>query len=66
MSNQEFLNTKYLQLCQQLGDLTLKKEQAESEIEKIKAEIKFLNSAFPLINELELKKMQKDLKNEQS
>lgn len=64
MTNREFLNNKYQSLCQQLGDLTLKKEQAESEIEKIKSEIKLLNSAFPLLNELELSKLKKDIKSE--
>lgn len=72
MDKQTFLNNKYLQLCQQLGDAQVKLDQLTEHITSIKAQITTLNTAFPLIAELESAQRaaaaaaEKDLKNAQS
>jgi len=63
MNKQEFLNTKYLNLCQQLGDAQVKLDQLLEHVDNLKSEIKTLNKAFPLMMEHEnlAKKEQKNV-----
>lgn len=45
------LQEKYAALCQELGDLSLKKEQISKRSEAIKLEIEALNSAYNILAE---------------
>ena len=51
MDRQTFFNSKYLTLCQQLGDAQIKLDQLNQHIESLKAQIKTLDSCFPLVVE---------------
>ena len=62
MNKQEFLNKKYLNLCQQLGDARVKLDQLLEHIDTIKAEIKSLNQSYTIMNELDI--ANRDLKKE--
>ena len=53
MTKQEFLNRKYLALCQQLGDAQIKLDQLTEHISHLKSQIKSLNDAFPLMTEFD-------------
>ncbi len=55
MDKKAFLNEKYLNLCQQLGDAYVKLKQLNDHIESLEKSISSLNDAFPLIAELEAK-----------
>jgi uncharacterized coiled-coil DUF342 family protein len=45
----QFLNQKYLELCQQLGDAQIKLDQLNEHVATIKQQIKNLNEAHPLM-----------------
>ena len=64
MNKQEFLNTKYLSLCQQLGDSIVKLEQLQSHINNLKSEIEALNKSFTHMSELEALSKAKESKGE--
>lgn len=53
MNKKEFLNEKYLKLCQQLGDAVLKQEQLSDHISNLKLQIKSLNESFSVFSEYE-------------
>lgn len=50
---QAHLNLRYSQLCQQLGDLEVKRDQIEDAIEDTKRKIKMLNDSHPILNAIE-------------
>lgn len=54
MDKKTFLNEKYLKLCSQLGDAQIKLDQLTDHISDLKAQIKLLNQAFPLMAEYEV------------
>lgn len=50
---QEKMNQKYTHLCQQLGDLTLKQEKIEAQIQTIKDELQTVLDLTPELVALE-------------
>jgi len=62
-TSKELLNSKYTTLCQALGDSILKQEQLQAHIDSIKDQIKVLNSAFPILEELEASQTNKNPSN---
>ena len=50
---QAHLNLKYSKLCEQLGDLEVKRAQIEEAIEDIRSKIKMLNDCHPILNAIE-------------
>ena len=53
MDKQEFLNTKYMKLCQLLGDSEIKRDKLEAFISNLKSQIKTLDESFNIISEYE-------------
>lgn len=52
MNHKDLLNQKYQTLCQQLGDAQFKLDQLERHIAEIKSQIKSLNDASPILDQL--------------
>ncbi len=57
-----FLNQKYFNLCQQLGDSQVKLDQLLDHIESIKKQIKDLDNAFIIMSQYETIKAQSKAK----
>lgn len=55
MDKKEFLNSKYLQLCQQLGDALIKSDQLNEHIKTLKLQIESLNTSFNTMSEYDAK-----------
>lgn len=53
MTKKEFLNLKYQQLCQELGDSQIKHDQLSDHIKVLKSRILELNSSSILMDELD-------------
>lgn len=51
MDKKEFLNSKYLKLCQQLGDAIVKLDQLNEHISNLKSQIDTLNQSFNIMSE---------------
>lgn len=64
MEKQAFLNKKYLELCQQLGDAVHKKQQLEDHISSIKSKIETLNESFELMAQFDALNKSKESVNE--
>lgn len=59
MDKKEFLNSKYLQLCQQLGDALIKSDQLNEHIKTLKLQIESLNTSFNTMSEYDSLRAQK-------
>lgn len=53
MQKQDFLNKKYLELCQQLGDAVNKRRQLNDHIDSLQSKIESLNESFAIMAEYE-------------
>lgn len=53
MKSREILSQKYAVKCQRLGALLLDKEKLDESIMALKAEIRDLNAALPICEEIE-------------
>lgn len=64
MKHAKYYNQEYSNLCAMLGDLMLKKDIIDSEIQQIRTKINNLNAAQPTIAKIE-QELIKESKNEQ-